>query len=417
MGLKKKLLFIFCFVGSGTIGYTEELSWKEIVELAQKNSLELQSSILTYESTKALEISARSGFFPKLSASATNSQSGGEALNFSNAYSTQLNISQNIFAGFSDLNQFRQSKSNSEQSLANLNLIKAKLSSQLKQALATYFYSLESKKLASDIVKRRDDNLKNVDLRFQSGRENKGSVLLSKSYLDEAKYDLQKANHDAEVSGEDLKRLLGLSSEEVIALTDAIPNLSIGKEIPNFQKLSQQTPDVIALSAQEQSADYEVEMAKSSFVPSLDVSGNYGYTDSKFFPQKDRWTVGLTLSVPLFDGGRDYSSLKSASYRYQAYGRQRSDLLQKNVIVLKSAYFEFLASIEKEKLDESFKEAVLIRAQIARSKYNNGLTTFDEWDRVESDLISRQRASLNSRRDRILKEALWEQAQGIGVFQ
>ena len=147
------------------------------------------------------------------------------------------------------------------------------------------------------------------------------------------------------------------------------------------------------------------------------MSGSYGYIDRLFFPKQDRWSVGLTLSIPLFDGGRDYSAVKSYSYRAQAIAKQSVDVGQKKIVRLKQAYYDFAAAIEKEKLDENFRKAASLRSQITRSKYNNGLSTFDEWDRVENDLISRERAALASRRDRLVKESVWEQTQGVGVFQ
>ena len=56
------------------------------------------------------------------------------------------------------------------------------------------------------------------------------------------------------------------------------------------------------------------------------------------------------------------------------------------------------------------------RAGIARSKYNNGLMSFEDWDRIETDLIQRQKAALLGRRERVLAEAAWEQTQGRGAI-
>ena len=40
-----------------------------------------------------------------------------------------------------------------------------------------------------------------------------------------------------------------------------------------------------------------------------------------------------------------------------------------------------------------------------------------DWDIIENDLINRQKAYLQTKRDRISAEASWEQTQGKGVFQ
>jgi hypothetical protein len=57
-----------------------------------------------------------------------------------------------------------------------------------------------------------------------------------------------------------------------------------------------------------------------------------------------------------------------------------------------------------------------LRAEIARSKYNNGLLSFEDWDLIENDLINRQKALLVSVRERVTAEAGWEQARGEGAI-
>ncbi|MGZ3696004.1 MAG: TolC family protein, partial [Bdellovibrionota bacterium] len=68
-------------------------------------------------------------------------------------------------------------------------------------------------------------------------------------------------------------------------------------------------------------------------------------------------------------------------------------------------------------VDQGFRDAATVRAEIARTKYNNGLQTFEDWDTIENDLITRQKAYLQSKRARVTAEAAWEQAQGIGVLE
>jgi outer membrane protein TolC len=79
---------------------------------------------------------------------------------------------------------------------------------------------------------------------------------------------------------------------------------------------------------------------------------------------------------------------------------------------LAQAHAGFIAAVAKLAVDEEFAAAAQLRAEIARSKYNNGLLSFENWDIIENDLIARQRALLASRRDRVIAEAAWQQAIG-----
>jgi outer membrane protein TolC len=86
------------------------------------------------------------------------------------------------------------------------------------------------------------------------------------------------------------------------------------------------------------------------------------------------------------------------------------------LVRLKQAWAGYVESEEKLKVDQAFLEAAVLRAEIARSRYNNGLMSFEDWDRIENDLIQRQKTVLQSQRDRVTAEAAWEQAQGKGVI-
>jgi outer membrane protein TolC len=83
---------------------------------------------------------------------------------------------------------------------------------------------------------------------------------------------------------------------------------------------------------------------------------------------------------------------------------------------LKQMYRAFVESLEKLKVDRDFLEAASVRAEIARSKYNNGLLSFEDWDIIENDLITKQKTYLQSERDVILAEAAWQQTRGKGII-
>ena len=84
---------------------------------------------------------------------------------------------------------------------------------------------------------------------------------------------------------------------------------------------------------------------------------------------------------------------------------------------LSDAYSTFIESNQALIVSKSFLNASKVRAEINRSKYNNGLQTFDEWDRIENEHINYQRDYLVKERDQISAEAAWEKVQGLGVIK
>ena len=399
------------------VSEARSLTWSQAVALAGQNSMEYQAALLNYKSIEEAETSGISGFLPKISASASGTQGTAPGISSTQTYAAQLSLSQNLFSGLSDINTYFLKKINTRQALATLNSVRSKLSQELKQAYAEVFYIQDYKKLVADILKRRMENKRNVQLQYDVGRENKGSLLLSQSYVESADFDVLKTTHDEDVATENLKRVLGLSSDEAISISDNIAKDELKKETPDFNSIANQHPDVLSAQYDEAASLYNLKITRSGFLPSLDLTGSYGYSGLTFFPDQDRWSVGLTLSIPLFDGLRTVSSYRSADAKFESNKYLTKSSHLKTGLFVKQSYYNYVEAIQKEKISEGFSRAAVLRAEVSRSKYKNGFLTFEQWDIVETDLIARQKEMLSSEKDRIIKQSLWEQAQGIGVFQ
>jgi outer membrane protein TolC len=168
--------------------------------------------------------------------------------------------------------------------------------------------------------------------------------------------------------------------------------------------------------AQEDASEAGVPLARSNFYPDLGVTGTVSAQGNNSFPNASKRSLMVTLSLPIFNGGKDYHDLKSAAAQYSASSYQRQSVDQQLLPKLKQTFRAYVEAIEKLKVDKAFLEAAEVRAEIARNKYNNGLLSFEDWDTIENDLITRQKTYLLSERDRIIAEATWELTAGKGVI-
>jgi outer membrane protein len=365
------------------------LSWKECVMEVLENNPELRSSLDNVKSKEYSVKGSYSSLLPQISG-ALGYQQGTSytSSTISPNYSARLSLNQNIFNSFYDYAKIKQAKASLESANAELNSAKAKLSYDLKFAYAELLYSKSSLELNKNIVERRKDNLNSVELRFESGRENKGSVLLSKAYLEQARYEHIQAENNIDFAKANLARVLGRSEYSDFFIKDNIPPIKEFNK-PDFKKIALDTPEYIIAIAKENAAKANLTEARSGFLPSLIFSGEYGRSDTSWFPNNKAWSLGLTLSIPLFNSGRDYYAANSASYAVDSEALTRQDLLNRLISRLKKAYHEYMEAAQKFIVDESFLKALRVRAEIARSMYNNGLISFTDWDLIENDLITR----------------------------
>ena len=73
---------------------------------------------------------------------------------------------------------------------------------------------------------------------------------------------------------------------------------------------------------------------------------------------------------------------------------------------------DYADAVDQAGVNAAYLEAEEVRAEIGRSQYASGMISFEDWDRIENDLISSQKSDLAGRRNAVTAEANWEKAQG-----
>jgi outer membrane protein len=396
---------------------SEVLNWSACASEAAESNPELRAARANLSAAEYAVRGAGSGFFPQVSADAAKTESSGSAvLTPGSSASAAITATQNIFAGFQDTARISQARGNRDIAAANLDATRARLSQDLKNAYAGLLYAQDNVELTAGIVKRLEENLRLVELRYEGGRENRGSFLLTRATLAQGRYEQVQARQALVTAQTQLARVLGRANPVDVTAQGLVPVVE-PLAAPDFEMLARATPDYRLAQAQETVAGANVTLARSGFYPSLNASGAWSQEGSDFSHlDADRRIVGLTVTVPLFNGGRDYYASKSAS-ESQVSARAGTENTERLLRArLRQSHAAYVEAAEKLKVDAAFVEAATTRAQIARAQYNNGLVSFNDWNLIENDLIQRQKTMLASQRDRVQAEAAWEQVQGQGVI-
>lgn len=412
--------------------WSVELTWEDCVKYVAESNTTLEAAKKDWEAIGQNEKVLMAAYLPKLSASTSvtrigaSGQSGsggsfvsngvvlggGTASQIQTNYFAALTASQNIFNGLKDQAKVDQAEWRTKNLFWTYVAAKSTVSQTLKESFANLLLAQENVSLTQAITERRESNYKLVSVRYESGRENKGSVLLAEAYLEQSRLDMIKAKDSLLVAQSKLKALMNKDYLDDIQVSGNIPLESLSNKNKDVQDLALETPAYNQAFALEKASDLEIKVAQSAFLPTVDLTGNVNRQGATYFPEKERWTVALTLTVPIFDGMRDVGSIKAATLnKYAAEGRKKTTLLDL-IPKLRDAQTQAKQSDIKYSIDEKFQNAATSRAVIARAKYNNGLITFEDWDIIESDLITRQTNFIQSKRDRVAKYAAWETILG-----
>ncbi|MFH1477523.1 MAG: TolC family protein [Verrucomicrobiota bacterium] len=394
-------------------------TWDDCVSELVRNNPQLQAAGAAVEKAHSDVMGNYGPFLPQISADGSIGKSNTEldtGYQDSTSYRASLSANQNLFAGFGDVAALRRSQALLTIAEINLQTTKAALSATLRQSFARLLFAQDFVLLSEVIAARRKENVNLVEMRFEAGRENKGSALRSKAYYRQARFEVTQAHRGLKTAQQQMAATLGRHEITILTVTGNW-DFAVLPEAPDFNALAFQTPDYRSAATQVRAAKEGVRIAKSTFYPTWSVNGSIGRSDDdSLIPKNDQWSVGTAISYPLFVGGRHWYAARGAKADQRKAEDTLNDTGNQLVATLEDRFVAWQDAAERTEVQDEFLKAAEVRAEIARAQYQNGLLSFEDWDLIENDLIDKQKAMLASQRDAVIARASWEKALGIGVI-
>ena len=369
------------------------------------------------------KLAAYAAFLPKLNLSAGESTGGPydpDAGTFGGGgqpgTSLGLNSSINLFRGLGDLAALRQAEAALGTAEEDLKVSLAQAAYSVRSAWVDLLYAQQQLDLNSQTTKRREDNSAMVQLRFDVGSENKGSLMQTQAQSVQAEADTRSAQRAVAQARRALARAIGLDDGSRLEAQGEFP---VPDEAPGGDdaKLAAGLPTVVIARLGLDAAKAALSGATAGFLPSLNASAGVNRSGDQWLPQDGSWSAGLSLSWNLFNGFSDLSNRSGADQALLAATAAYEDAQRQGADDLADARDSLANALDQLKVRDAVLQAARTRADISRAQYTQGLIGFQDWDQIESSLISAQQSSLNGRRDAALNGFAWQRALSIGWDQ
>lgn len=247
-------------------------------------------------------------------------------------------------------------------------------------------------------------SLQAVEARLTGGLASRADLLRARALLAEADLARQAADRDVTRAEAGLKRAAGIAQTQTLVLDwDWVPadpaDLNLLEDL--LAEAAQQRPDLAALRAASARARADAARARAQTRPSLALAASGGRT---LFLEDERspsttHSVGLTLSVPLFDGGRLAAEARAAErvaeqIEAQALAQQESvalDVAQRYADARYAQAARAGIGVQRESATES--------ARAAEARYRAGVGSLLEWLTAESDRARARQAEAQAESD------------------
>ena len=415
-----------------TLGFSQK-KWtlKECVDHALENNITVQQNELNVELAELNVKNSKANFLPNLNGSTGGNLSFGSSFDpvsqnrVSNTlFGGSIGVSSvaTIFNGYRNLNVYKQSQLGVERSKLTLERIQNDISLFVVNGYLNILFAKENlnvAKVQAEISKKQVEAAKE---RFDAGIIAKGDLLNFESTAATDQQNVVTQENVLTIALLNLAQLLQVPAEgfDVGDIEVGTPTALLLYDNANvvYEKALTTQPQIANAELGIKNADYNIEIAKGAFLPSLSasfsLSTNYGFDldlpagfrNTKLLTQLDQhlgYGIGFNLSVPIFNRGQTKINVDRQFVNKEiskvALDNEKLQLQQ----TIEQAFVDVKAAVKAYEAAEVSLEAQQEAFNNAQERYTLGAMTLFDFDLVRNRLVSAQSTLIRNKFDYVFK--------------
>ncbi len=379
----KKYAFLFIFVPSVLWAQSDTLTLGDCVQIALKHnpSIRVAEGGLEFSQSN-LELS-RSVLLPQISAQASVARNGGTFLlgyltsnrNYDN-YSTGFQAQQLVFdfgktitkvSGTSDL----VDASNQQLRLASQDVI-------LNTYIAYFSYLAVGRVLVvdSETVRQAEDHLKQAQGFFKAGTAPQYDVVNAEVTVANARVNLIQAENNLKIARVQFENVIGQKLPDNFVLSDLLevsyvnvdPQTAVNTAVEN-------RPELLSSEAEVEAGKQFLASAWTANLPNVSASAGYNWRNLVPQPLFSGWNIGVTLSLPIFQGFALQAGIDQARANLKTAEASNDLVMQALILDVQQQEFALQEASESIQASKKLVDQADEALRLANGRYNSGIGT------------------------------------------
>lgn len=367
---------------------SEAWSFDDCVNWASQYSTEVRRSILNVLEKDVDIASAKDAWLPSVGFTTSQTFSNSPFVNGAqqtnkNVYGSQYNINANWTVWEGNARKYRLQSNKllrNQEQLAGDNVVHT-LKLGILQAYLNILYAREAVTVAIQTLEVSTSQAERGKRLMESGRTSKVDYAQIETQRAQDAYSLVQAENNLESAKMTLKQILQLGLDYNLTIADVnFDDTEVLCTLPamsdTYSSAMAWLPEIRSNELNKEIYANDVKIAKAGRLPQIDLSGGVGtgYTSglgsgwSTSMKRNFGENIGLTVSIPIFDGNSTKRAVAKAKLSELQYDLNRKDLLANLSQTVENLYID---------------------ANNARAKYQAGLTQLNS-AQLTADLTNRQ---------------------------
>lgn len=355
------------------------LTEKEAIEIALKNNYDILSKKEEIKEACACLQQAWSKVFPYIAVGANYTHYEDHPfITYEENRGYSFSVTQLLFSGGRVKNTIDSAHKALKATQESRRELENKIVYSVKQAFYNVLLAKEFVRIRKETLELAEENLSITKERYKKGEASHYDQLRSEVEVANIKLQLIKAENFLKTSLNFLKVLLGIDPAKEIEVKGEFKftpeEIDLNREV---NLALEKRPILKEISLQEKTVQAQVKAAFSGYLPQVNLNFT-GYANQKeaFSPGREKyddyWIVGITVSMPLFDGFLTHSKVKEAKAKERKVRILKDKLIDNVKIEVENAILDLKAAESTVESQEENVARAKEAYQIIRQRYALG---------------------------------------------
>ncbi len=379
----KNYIFLYLILPTIVFAQADTLSLEQCVQIALKHNPSIRVAEGGVESSESdLELS-RSSLMPQISAQAAITRNGGTFIlgknvlaGFYDNYTTGFQAQQLIFDFGKTITKVSGSADLVNASAQDL---KSANEDVIVNTYIAYFNYLADERVRvvdSETVQQAEDHLKQAQAFFKAGTAPQYDVVNAEVTVANANVNLIQANNNLKIARVQLENAISQKLPDNFALSDILEVSYAGIDMQTaINTALENRPELLSSEAQVQASKQFLASAWTANLPNISASGGYNWRNLTPEPLYSGWNVGITLSLPIFQGFALDAGVDQAKANLKSAEASNDLVVQSLYLSVQQQEFAVQEAIQTIQASKKLVEQADEALRLAVGEYNAGTGT------------------------------------------
>ena len=404
------------------------LNLEQCVDLALKYQPLLQASQASIAAQKARVEQALAAYYPQINFNSTYStstnnfttlggavRSAGNSGSFIDIFSMGPTLNQLIYDFGRTANTVKINRENRSASEQDLQTTIQTVVLNVKQTYYGVLQALALIKVAEDTLDQNQKRLEQAKGFYEAGTRPKIEVTNAEVNLANVQLALIRAKNNYQVARATLNNAMGLREDLNFAIEESLEIKPKGIALEEIlHSAYARRPEILQIKARQRSQEASVELARSSYYPTLSGNASNLYRTDR--PPRDfvwDWSFGATLTVPIFSGFSTPNQIAEAKANLKNLEAQEETLRQNIRLEAEQAYLSRKEAMERITVTEKTLDQAKENYDLASGRYQVGVGQPLEITDAEVLLANARANHIQALYDFKVAEARIDKAMGL----